>query len=137
MSNYKRIINSINRVRDLLLPLDEYFKKYSREQAIYKAIKDGYTRSAIAKYLNLSNVSISKTLKVYGQKVVLFNKLRDKGIFWSYSKSITYDKAGVNLTIEYLLKYGDFDDIVLGFKLFRKRVMKRAWEEKLKDDRNM
>ena len=118
-----------------IIPLDDYFKKYSREQAVHKAIKDGYKGSAIAKYLNLSNVSISKILKVYRQKVVLFNELRDKGVFWSYSNSITYDKAGINLTIEYLLKYGDFDDIVLGFKLFGKRVMKRAWEEKLKDDR--
>jgi len=118
-----------------IIPLDDYFKQYSKEQAIHKAVKDGYTGSATAKYLNLSNVSISKILKVYKQKVVLFNKLRDKGIFWSYSHSITYDKAGVNLTIEYLLKYGDFDDIVFGFKLFGKRVMKRVWEEKLKDDR--
>ncbi len=57
-------------------------------------------------------------------KVKLFNKLRDKGIFWSYSKYICYEKAGESLTVEYLLKYGDFDDIRLGFELFGKRVMK-------------
>ena len=118
-----------------IIPLGSYFEKHSREQAIYKAIKDGYTGSAIAKYLSLSNVSISKKLKIYKQKVALFDKLRDKGIFWSYSDSITYDKAGDNLTIEYLLKYGDFDDIVLGFKLFGKRVMKLVWEKRLKDNR--
>jgi hypothetical protein len=69
------------------------------------------------------------------QKVLLFNKLRDKGIFWSYSKDISYDKAGDDLFIEYLLKYGDFEDISLGFKLFGKRVMKRVWEERLKSDK--
>jgi len=71
----------------------------------------------------------------YQQKVSLFNKLRDKGIFWSYSKDISYEKAGENLTIEYLLKYGDFDEIQQGFELFGKRVMKRIWEEKLKSDK--
>ena len=69
------------------------------------------------------------------QKVLLFNKLRDKGIFWSYSKDISYDKAGSDLFIEYLLKYGDFEDIILGFELFGKRVMKRVWEERLKSDK--
>ncbi len=37
--------------------------------------------------------------------------------------------------IEYLLKYGDFEDIRLGFELFGKRVMKRVWEERLKSDK--
>ena len=117
------------------ISLENYFKKYPKEQAIYKAVKDGYTQSQIAKYLNLSNVAISKILKIYKQKIALFDKLRDRGIFWSYSNSITYDKAGEKLTIEYLLKYGDFDDIVLGFKLFGKRVMKRVWKERLESDR--
>ena len=118
-----------------IIPLEDYFKKYSKEQAIHKAVKDGYMGSVIAKYLNLSNATISKILKNYKQKVTLFDKLRDKGIFWSYSKNITYDEAGENITIEYLLKYGDFDDIVLGFKLFGKRVMKKVWEKKLKSDK--
>jgi len=118
-----------------MIPLEDYFKKYSKEQAIHKAVKDGYMGSVIAKYLNLSNATISKILKNYKQKVTLFDKLRDKGIFWSYSKNITYDEAGENITIEYLLKYGDFDDIVLGFKLFGKRVMKKVWEKKLKSDK--
>ena len=115
--------------------LNDYFKKYSKEQAVYKAIKDGYTGNAAAKYLSLSNAAISKILKTYKQKIMLFNKLRDKGIFWSYSKNITYDEAGENLTIEYLLKYGDFDDIVLGFKLFGKRLIKKVWQDRLQDDR--
>ena len=115
--------------------LNDYFKKYSKEQAVYKAIKDGYTGNAAAKYLSLSNAAISKILKTYKQKIMLFNKLRDKGIFWNYSKNITYDEAGENLTIEYLLKYGDFDDIVLGFKLFGKRLIKKVWQDRLQDDR--
>jgi len=118
-----------------IIPLNDYFKRYPKEQAIYKAVKDGYTQSSIAKYLALSNVSISKILKNYKQKVILFNKLKNKGIFWSYSKSITYDVAGNSLTIEYLFKYGDFDDIQQGFELFGKRTMKKVWEDRLKSDK--
>ncbi|HIP43911.1 MAG TPA: hypothetical protein EYG93_01060 [Sulfurospirillum arcachonense] len=116
--------------------LSEYFKNgVSREFSIYSALKDGYTQVKIAKYLNLSSVAISKILKIYRQKIALFDKLRDKGIFWSYSKDIKYNSNTENLMMEYLLKYGDFDDIVLGFKIFGKRVMKRVWEDKLKGDK--
>ena len=50
------------------------------------------------------------------------------------SKKITQAKAREGLFVEYLLKYGDFYDIVLGFKLFGKRVMKKIWEEKVMRD---
>jgi len=115
--------------------LQEYFEIYNKDEAISSAIKDEYTQVQIAKYLNLSNVSISKMIKIYKQKIILFNKLRDKGIFWSYDKNISYNEAGENLTIEYLLKYGDFDDIVLGIKLFGKKLVKKIWEHRLKSDR--
>jgi REP element-mobilizing transposase RayT len=115
--------------------LEVHFENVNREIAIAHAIKDGYKQKEIAEYLQLSTVAISKIYKIYRQKVGLFNKLRDKGIFWSYSKEIRYEKAGERLFIEYLYKYGDFDDISLGFKLFGKRVMRRVWEEKLKSDK--
>ncbi len=111
-----------------------HFENKNREEGIASAIKDGYTQQTIADYLGLSNISISKTYKIYRQKVALFEKLRDKGIFWSYSKSITYGEAGECLLIEYLYKYGDFDDIKLAFELFGKRVMKNVWEERLVSD---
>nr|WP_226966501.1 transposase [Sulfurimonas sediminis] len=116
--------------------LEEYFTDSAdREFMIADAINDGYTQTSIASYLKLSNVFISKIYKRYKQKVQLFNKLRDKGIFWSYSKDITYCKATEKLFIEYLLKYGDFDDIKLGFTLFGKRVLFKVWSEKLKNDK--
>ena len=115
--------------------LETHFKNQKREIAIARAIEDGYKQKEIADHIQLSPVSISKIYKRYRQKVELFNKLRDKGIFWSYSKEISYEKAGEKLLIEYLYKYGDFDDISLGFMLFGKRVMKQIWEEKLKSDK--
>jgi len=69
------------------------------------------------------------------QKEELFKKLQDKGIFWSYSKELTYKKAGDKLFLEYLLKYGDFDDLVLAFKLYDKENIKTIWEQTLKDDK--
>ena len=125
--------NTIKRVE--FDPLENYFDNYSREVAIARAVNDGYKQSQIAIYLKLSYVAISKIYKLYNQKVKLFNKLRDKGIFWSYSKNISFEEAGKSLTIEYLLKYADFDDIVVGFNLFGKRQMKKVWEESLKSDK--
>ena len=127
-------------IHEVIIPkvktsLTVHFKNSTREVAIAHAIEDGYKQQEIADYLGLSNISISKIHKIYRQKVTLFNKLRDKGLFWSYSKEMRYDEAGENLLIEYLYKYADFDDIRLGFELFGKRVMKRVWEEKLKSDK--
>ena len=68
-------------------------------------------------------------------KEKLFNKLKNKGIFWSYSQDLTYEKAGDKLFLEYLLKYGDFDDLIVAFKLYTKETIKSVWEERLKDDK--
>ena len=68
-------------------------------------------------------------------KAELFNKLKNKGIFWSYSKDLTYEKAGDKLFLEYLLKYGDFDDLVVAFKLYPKNYIQSVWEQTLKSDK--
>ena len=60
-------------------PLSAYFSSETREISIANAIEGGYKQNEIAQFLNLSNVSISKIYKNYRQKVILFNKLRDKG----------------------------------------------------------
>ena len=112
-----------------------HFEKSTREFAIASAIKDGYTQQEIANYLELSNIAISKIYKTYRQKVLLFNALRDKGIFWSYAKTIQYEEAGEELFVEYLYKYADFDDIRLAFELFGKRRMKYVWEKRLVSDK--
>jgi len=109
-----------------LKPLEEYFETLPKEEAIFCAIKDGYKASQLAEHLDLSKSTVSRILKKYRQKVKLFNKLKDKGVFQSYSKDVEYATVGEKLTIENLLKYGDFNDIALGFKLFGKRPMKKA-----------
>ncbi len=111
--------------------LYSYFEEYEREVAIAKAIQDGYLQTHIAAYLKLSAVSISKIYKKYKQKVKLFEKLKEKGIFWSYSKELIYEKVEKDLFIEHLLKYADFDENVLGFNLFGKSIMKKVWEKKM------
>ncbi len=69
-----------------------------------------------------------------GEIESLFHKLRDKGVFWSYAKDISYEDVGSDLFIEHLLKYGDFQDIRSGVDLFDKTVVKKVWEERLKSD---
>ena len=113
------------------IPLEEYFHLYSKEEAILKAVQSGYTQRSIAKFLNLSSVAVSKILKIYRQKLKLFAKLTEKGIFWSYGKEMDYNE---NLLIEHTLKYADFDDIVLLLKLFGKRKVKAVWEKTMKSD---
>jgi len=117
-------------------PLHQYFDQGSKESSVHKALRNGYTQKEIGEYLGLSHVAISKIAKIYKQKVKLFEKLRDKGIFWSYSKDVIYDEIGSTLLVEYLLKYGDFDDIKLGFELFGKRYIKKVWEARLKSDKS-
>ena len=83
---------------------------------------------------NKENIKITKREEKM-KKETLFNKLRDKGIFWSYSKDILYKEAGDKLFLEHLLKYGDFDDLILAFRLYPKEFIKAIWEERLKDDK--
>ena len=120
-----------------MLPLQSYFTSSdSRESATCKALCDRYTQKEVGEYLGLSHVAVSKIVNIYKKKVKLFQKLRDKGIFWSYSKDASYEEIGSGLFVEYLLKYGDFYDIKLGFELFGKRYMKKIWEEKLVGDKS-
>lgn len=129
--NKKIEIDEDNVVLKKSRTLQELFATYEKEEAIWQAIKEGYKQSDIARFLNLSPVSISKILKIYKQKRDLFYRLRDKGLFWSYSKSMEYDEK---LLIEHTLKYADFDDIVLLLKLFGKRRVKLIWDKTMKSD---
>lgn len=133
--NARLAIDGSDIIRKDKKPLAEHFEKDRREVAVANAIKDGYTQVEIGRYLGLSNVAVSKIFKVYRERDRLFNKFREMGLFWSYSKEINYDHAGPELLIEYLLKYGDFDDIKLGFELFGKRLMKKVWHDRLISDR--
>ncbi len=70
------------------------------------------------------------------QKEALFEKLKNKGIFWSFDKELEYEKVSAALFIEYLLKYADFDDIKLCFELFEKEKIRAVWEDKMKSDKS-
>lgn len=120
-----------------ILPLNRYFENVpfeDRNKIILKAIYDGYKQREIAKCLNLSDAALTKIGKAEIAKEKLFCKLRDKGIFWSFSKGITYFEVKDLIIIEYILKYGDFDDIGAIINLYGKRKVQRIWHEKLKSD---
>ncbi len=119
-----------------LQPLESYFNQTNtREYSIPKAIKDGRKGVEIAHHLGVSKATVSKIYKKYKQKVKLFEYLRDKGLFWSYSRDISYEEFGAKLLIEYILKYADFDNIKSCVELFGKKRVKSVWEEKLKSDK--
>lgn len=69
-------------------------------------------------------------------KLELFAKLKNKGIFWSYSRDITLEEIGNKIFVEYLLKYADFDDIKLAFELFEHDYLKEVWLEKMAPDQS-
>ena len=132
--NLKIDIKNRTAISKKIHSLAYHFENLSREFAIVHAINDGYKQNEISKYLNLSEVAVSKIYKVYREKVNLFNKLKSKGIFWSYAKDATYIDVDENTLVEYVIKYGDFIDIKDAFRLFGKRVMKKVWEKDIKND---
>jgi len=126
-------IQETNKKRDKK-ELDYFFENLDREIAVIKALKEGYMQSEIAKFLNLSVVSISKIKKFFFEKEKLFEKLKKEGLFWSYNKNIKYEDFNENIFIEHTLKYGDFDDIKKLLTLFGKRKIKKVWEKSMKND---
>lgn len=107
--------------------LHSFFHNSKREFAIVKAIEFGFKQNKIASFLNLTPSRISSIYKTHKQKKVLFEKMKGKGYFYSYDKSIKYEEKTENIFIQYVLKYGDFDDIVLAFKLFNTNLIKQVW----------
>lgn len=65
----------------------------------------------------------------------LFETLKNKGIFYSYDKSITLEDMGCGIFIEHVLKYGDFDDIKTIIKAYGKEAVKDIWEKKVMADK--
>jgi REP element-mobilizing transposase RayT len=110
------------------------------DAAIVRAVRDGHRAVDVARYLGLSRAAISKRSRNFARKEKLFEKLRQKGLFWSYRKDLKYQDivaagdTGGSLLIEQTLKYADFDDIKLCFELFGKRAVKKVWEQKMKSD---
>jgi len=116
----------------------EYFTDVAdidaRNEAIYLAVNDGYKQSAVAVYLNLSAVAVSRIVERERNKRSLFNQIRDKGLFWSYAADIEYDSGKKSLLIETVLKYADLDAIRHLLTLFGVRKVKHVWEAQLKND---
>lgn len=85
---------------------------------IVRAIRDGHHAVDVGRYLGLSKAAISKRSRNFARKEKLFEKLKDKGLFWSYRKDLSYQEVGGALLIEHCLKYADSDDIKLCYELF-------------------
>ncbi len=106
-----------------------------RNDNIVKAVFDGYRQSELAEYLGVSHVLISKVVKHHRSKRSLFEKYKRKGLFWSYSKALTFEQLGDDALSEIILKYGGFGDLKLALDIFGLKNMKRVWRERLVDDK--
>ena len=126
--------HDIKRGKDLP-PLSEFFRdKKITDSLIAVASLKGYRQIYIAKYLTVSPATITRRVKKTMAKQLLFYKIKQQGLFWSYSKDIEYSEANDELIIEQVLKYGDFIDLKKIFSLYGKRAVKRIWIEKLVKD---
>ncbi|MFM2318886.1 MAG: hypothetical protein RLZZ215_1507 [Pseudomonadota bacterium] len=67
-------------------------------------------------------------------KQLFFERIRARGLFWSYAPTIIYDKAKDNLLCETVLKYGDIDDIRSLLALYGEGKVREVWERDVKSD---
>ena len=126
-------------VQKVRTPLQDYFLSVDglngRNCAIYAAFMDGYLQSAIARHLHISPVAVSRIVSSERVKQELFNKIRDKGLLWSYAPDIQYAADKATLLIETTLKYADLDDIKIVLDSFGIRKVRKVWEVLLKNDK--
>lgn len=64
-------------------------------------------------------------------KEQLFHKLKDKGLWWSYAKEISYTEVGDDLLLEQLMKYGDYADLLAAKRIFGEQKMKEIWQQRM------
>lgn len=82
----------------------------------------------------LENTMAVESQHLIGKRHKLFDKLKAKGIFWSYDDTVLVESIGDNIFIEHTLKYGDFDDLVEIFSLYNKQKLLHIWGMELKSD---
>lgn len=61
----------------------------------------------------------------------LFEKMKSKNFFWSYSKEISLEEINTALLVETVLKYGDVEDINLLFNHYNEADLKEIWIQRL------
>jgi len=94
------------------------------------ALKD---MRAARRNLDLVNWELADDAKERA-KSALFENMKTKGLFWSYSSQMEYDPSKEPLLIETVLKYADMEDIQGIFTLFGKRRVREVWEKQVKTD---
>lgn len=67
----------------------------------------------------------------------LFKSLKNQGLFWSYSASISYEDLPDSLIIEQALRYADWQDLLLLFKAFPKQELLSVWRERVMADKRL
>ncbi|MBS3779625.1 MAG: hypothetical protein KGY41_04480 [Desulfovermiculus sp.] len=65
----------------------------------------------------------------------LFQKLKNKGVFWSYGQDISLANVGDDIFLEHLLKYGDMDDIKAGIDHYGLKKVQSVWKQTMVGDK--
>jgi len=67
--------------------------------------------------------------------IILFEKMKSQGFFWSYSKTLTPHEAGTDNLIETVLKYGEVEDIRVLFESCEYDQIFDIWTKRILFDR--
>ena len=67
--------------------------------------------------------------------VDLFEKMKSKNFFWSYSEDISPYEINSEILVETVLKYGDVADIKVLFSCYDKNYLKEVWIKRLVFDK--
>ena len=119
-------------------PLAIFFRanasKVERNWAIYQALHDGYKQSEIAAHLRLSNAAVSRIIATERAKEALYNKIKHKGLLWSYDPAEVYSVEKAQLLVEMVLKYASLEDVQKVFLLYGQWFVKQVWENRVLTD---
>ncbi len=61
----------------------------------------------------------------------LFEKMKSKNFFWSYSSEVSLDEIGLDIFVETVLKYGDVEDIKVLFNCYEAIYLRDVWIKRL------
>jgi hypothetical protein len=65
----------------------------------------------------------------------IFQKLKKKGMFWSYNHQISLAEIGDDIFLEHVLKYGDMDDIKASIDHYGLQKVQSVWEQTMVPDK--
>lgn len=73
-------------------------------------------------------------VSLFEQRVQLFEKIKEHGLLWSYSKDSTLESIGEQTFIEHVLKYADFSELKNLMTIYPLETVLNVWNLEMKND---